>query len=1856
MNKIVALGNGNKELEIPDILKGKIKTFRENYKTVDPNVYEAIGITEVAEQVLARLQEHDTANVLLKGLPGTGKTTVMQHVGAMIERGELPGFRVCFIDACDFLHNDGSGTYNDKLNALKEFIEKHPKMIVMVDEAHRWGQRNPAAPTIIFDEMKTFLTSTDSRFVFATTTQEAQKYVEGLPALDRRLKTIVIPERSRLETINILKHIRELFRNDSWLEKSFKYSDLPIRISNNIIRLIYELSRRHLSGANPELSIRVLKTIITKINIQKTAFKRRIASFYKDLLVDINNLFTAIKEKDQQAFDELEPILKKLVKSIIDLEKEEMKSNGNREVDVTEDQVIENVAEMAGKDRNKVDINIMARLAQIEKEMKEEIVGADEPVEQLMSVARQNALGLMDPNRPLFNGVFTGPTGTGKTFTFQLFAEKMGLPEFYVDCNKIMDKYQLSEIVGAPPSFVGYEEGSKLLQFVKNNPSCVVIFDEVEKACPELFEFLMNILDRAKSSTTKEGEVNFNQVYIGFTSNLGAEDVKYVDGVHQYLKSRKARQNEEEIHRSRLECVEKLNILLTKVEEESREKQLEDKNEIVYGLEEKKKLLISILNNRNIERGEYPEYEDILEVNIETRENYPDHMVKVPMRDINQIIEMVKAQEKRIKELSGTEEKESAISDEEKIKNIRQNFFDTLKNKFKDAYTLIENTNAAYLENLLETGDYLPDSFFDIIAPLNDFNEINQLIDDYKEQERDVYNIAHGKLSKRDQETEKVIQDNAKKVKARFSAKFKPEIINRILAGGGITIFNRMSNDMLRETAERIMIRNLKKPQKIERNNDIIVTDEVYEYLKQFHDKTQGGRHMRTLIEDKVRKPFSDALTKLGKNKDLDVLIKLSDDPTLENKILVLISEKEKQELSVSYDNPNEAEDVIQFIIQQLKLLPDYYDAGAKITIEDVRKMMKKKSIIDLGNKQLIEPQGNITLKGMMPETGPTTPVAKIVGATKRRFQSLYDLSEPAMQKIISGEGSFLRTMIYMAQLTAAEQTIKQRGVEDSFHSITDKNKPKSPFLQERDKQLLKDIIPGLNEKALEIKWEVKDNEMRFRIEFHEKFTRSSISGIKYYKKLIERLRAGEKIDSNKEQKDQEAKGIYVSEPFIKNTIELFKDKNEAFMPILDYEIDLNNGSVLWGTFELPETIKQKDWVDLSSISSKTQKVEPFKTVSTQEVPEIDHKKYDKDNMAIFKEIYDYGDQVSNMEDTFKSFSGKLMKLLENTNKEQLTSFLFYMLNGKDFRNTLGLKEEMTNIQVFDVSIRSIASEIPDSLIDELLEEVLKRYLDTYTRSLLWDILTKWVPKPTALMSEFKHKLESDQQNEQKNKLKINENIKILNDVIASIEPVTYSETKPEIELRAAQERITDKQKILEKTNMLQIINNNPYLISLIKGADCEISLTKTGQEYIFSIQGEIKDHLTIPLDKVSNINDEEDIKSLQNNLDKLRNIPKNSTEFKPLVIEIINLLKTITAKDNFLEEIKVKAGIIESFKLLELLLNSVFAHTGVVSSDAGQSVETMPEFSFSNKTFAEQFKNWAEFIKNLDSNDNSKEGDVNSLENLKAKINYLVSTGDRFLSDTMTELICESTSISETNKTFKKWLASSDMVNQLAGKQVINLDTIKSMAEAISAQKREDLQETFLTMLTVFMENLLRGMLKKDPENLDLKPLEKIIDEILKAASGKFFENIKPQIVEILGGVSQMQSKIGELKGKTVAFPEELSYFMGGVRSRGTEVMIIANNLIAGQAVETAQKVADLLVAGLKNNESMPVNESRSNGQTLSFRDFMQKTGGGAGYYMTVEKAGAGKDGQTKVRVEITNGSSSESSWRLSYTGYIAN
>jgi ATP-dependent Clp protease ATP-binding subunit ClpC len=488
---------------------------------LDPIVGREKEIERVG-QILSRRKKN---NPILIGEPGVGKTAIAEGLALRIVQKKVSrilfGKRVVTLDLASLVAGTKyRGQFEERMKAVMNELEKSPEVILFIDELHTIVGAGGASGSLDASNMfKPALSRGEIQCIGATTLDEYRQYIEKDGALARRFQIVMVDATTPEETIDILNNIKE------------KYEDHHhVNYTNEAIEGCVNLSDRYISDRFlPDKAIDVLDEAGARVHINNIHVPDDIV-FLEDQIENIK------KEKNRvvksQKYEEAAQLRDKEKKFIEQLEtakaKWEDETKTNRYT-VDEDNVAEVVAMMTGVPTKRIAQNESEKLLGMNVELSNKVVGQEEAIQKLVKAIRRTRVGLKDPRKPIGSFIFLGPTGVGKTELAKVLSTYLFDKEdtlIRIDMSEYMEKFSVSRLVGAPPGYVGYEEGGQLTEKVRRKPYSVILLDEIEKAHPDVFNILLQVLDDGVLTDGLGRRVDFRNTILIMTSNIGVRDLK----------------------------------------------------------------------------------------------------------------------------------------------------------------------------------------------------------------------------------------------------------------------------------------------------------------------------------------------------------------------------------------------------------------------------------------------------------------------------------------------------------------------------------------------------------------------------------------------------------------------------------------------------------------------------------------------------------------------------------------------------------------------------------------------------------------------------------------------------------------------------------------------------------------------------------------------------------------------------------------------------------------------------------------------------------------------------------------------------------------------------------------------------------------------------------------------------------------------------------------------------------------------------------------------------------------------------------------------------------------------------------
>lgn len=490
---------------------------------LDPVVGREKEIERVA-QILSRRKKN---NPVLIGEPGVGKTAIAEGLALRIVQKKVPRSlqdkRVVTLDLAGLVAGTKyRGQFEERMKALMNELEKARDVILFIDELHTIVGAGGASGSLDASNMfKPALSRGDIQCIGATTLDEYRKYIETDGALDRRFQKVMVEPPSYAETIQILNNIKFKYEEHHHVKYSQDAIDSAVKLSNRYI------TDRHL----PDKAIDVLDEAGSRVHMGNFEVPQDVLDLEADIEKVRAEKAAVVKKQDYEEAARLRDKERNL-QSDLEIAKRDWETKTKDLVhDVTEEDIATVVAMMTGIPVNRVAQTESEKLLKMEDSLKQHIVGQDDAVSKLTKAIRRTRAGLKNPNRPIGSFIFLGPTGVGKTELCKVLARYLFDSEnalIRIDMSEYMEKFSLSRLVGAPPGYVGYEEGGQLTEKVRRRPYSIVLFDEIEKAHPDIFSILLQVLDDGQLTDSLGRKVDFKNTIIIMTSNIGARDIKNI--------------------------------------------------------------------------------------------------------------------------------------------------------------------------------------------------------------------------------------------------------------------------------------------------------------------------------------------------------------------------------------------------------------------------------------------------------------------------------------------------------------------------------------------------------------------------------------------------------------------------------------------------------------------------------------------------------------------------------------------------------------------------------------------------------------------------------------------------------------------------------------------------------------------------------------------------------------------------------------------------------------------------------------------------------------------------------------------------------------------------------------------------------------------------------------------------------------------------------------------------------------------------------------------------------------------------------------------------------------------------------
>jgi ATP-dependent Clp protease ATP-binding subunit ClpC len=484
---------------------------------LDPVIGREKEIVRIA-QILSRRKKN---NPIILGEPGSGKTAIVEGLATLIVNGSCPknllDKRIVTLDLTAVVAGTKyRGQFEERLKVILEELSQNPNIIIFIDEIHTLiGSGNSSGSLDGSNIFKPALARGEIQCIGATTLDEYRKSFEKDGALERRFQKVMVDPSTVAETIQILTNIRD--RYEAFHKVSY---------SDEIIELCVKLADRYITDREfPDKAFDILDEVGARSQTEQ-----KIPEVIEDLKAKAAEI--KVQKMDvvkKQNYEEAAGLRDKERKILAKLEAEKKKfeeESATTRIPISVEQVYDVVSNMTKIPVSKMSIDDTNALINMDKVLMGKVIGQDEAVSKIVKSIRRNRIGIKDPNRPIGSFIFLGSTGVGKTHLAKQIAKEMFGSEsslIRVDMSEYQEKHTLSRLVGAPPGYVGYEEGGQLTEQVKNKPYAVILFDEVEKAHKDIFSILLQILDDGHATDSLGRKINFKNTLIIMTTNLGVK-------------------------------------------------------------------------------------------------------------------------------------------------------------------------------------------------------------------------------------------------------------------------------------------------------------------------------------------------------------------------------------------------------------------------------------------------------------------------------------------------------------------------------------------------------------------------------------------------------------------------------------------------------------------------------------------------------------------------------------------------------------------------------------------------------------------------------------------------------------------------------------------------------------------------------------------------------------------------------------------------------------------------------------------------------------------------------------------------------------------------------------------------------------------------------------------------------------------------------------------------------------------------------------------------------------------------------------------------------------------------------------
>ena len=490
----------------------------------DGNLDPVVGRDKEIARLIQILSRRTKNNPCLVGEPGVGKTAIVEGLAQRIISSMVPesvkNKRVVVLDLSGMVAGSKyRGEFEERIRNVINEVRSNQGILLFIDELHTIiGAGGAEGALDASNILKPSLSRGEIQLIGATTLEEYRKYIEKDAALERRFQPVTVEEPSEEETIEILKGLRPYYEKHH-----------GVVIEDSALEAAVKMSERYINDRFlPDKAIDIIDEAASKVRLGGYRMAPEVDAMELELHEIQKDKEKAVKQADLSLAKELQARQREIETEISKYKEKEERRNKRKKISVTEASVADIISDWTKIPVQRLTEGETKRLARLEKELHKRVIGQEEAVKAVAQAVKRGRVGLKDPNRPIGSFLFLGPTGVGKTELSKALAEAVFGSEqamIRVDMSEYMEKHSVSKLIGSPPGYVGYDEGGQLSEKVRRNPYSVLLFDEIEKAHPDVFNILLQVLDDGHITDAHGRKVDFKQTIIIMTSNTGAQAI-----------------------------------------------------------------------------------------------------------------------------------------------------------------------------------------------------------------------------------------------------------------------------------------------------------------------------------------------------------------------------------------------------------------------------------------------------------------------------------------------------------------------------------------------------------------------------------------------------------------------------------------------------------------------------------------------------------------------------------------------------------------------------------------------------------------------------------------------------------------------------------------------------------------------------------------------------------------------------------------------------------------------------------------------------------------------------------------------------------------------------------------------------------------------------------------------------------------------------------------------------------------------------------------------------------------------------------------------------------------------------------